>query len=65
MNKVYVYDIAADKGYLQPTTGIVPSPRSLICAVVASAGDKSSHQVGAHIPHSRAARESIFTTTAR
>lgn len=45
MDKVYIYDIAADKGYLQPTTGSVPSPRTLICAVVVSAADNSSHQV--------------------
>lgn len=50
MNRVYVYDIAANKGYLQPATGTVPSPRVWICAVVASAADNSSHQVWSRSP---------------
>lgn len=56
MNKVYVYDIAADKVYLQPATGTMPSPRMWICAVVASAADNSSHQVCSWSP--AATRES-------
>lgn len=48
MDTVYVYDIATDKGFLQPTTGVSPSSRLWTCAVVASADDKSSHQVHVH-----------------
>lgn len=45
MDQVYVYAIAIDKWYLQPTSGSAPSPREWSCTVVTSADDKSSYQV--------------------
>lgn len=46
MDEVHVYDIATSVWFLQKTSGDVPLRREEICAVVVSAPDGSSHQVG-------------------
>lgn len=46
MNDVHVYDIATAVWFLQKTSGDIPLRREEICAVVVSAPDGSSHQVG-------------------
>ncbi|PGH21438.1 hypothetical protein AJ80_03229 [Polytolypa hystricis UAMH7299] len=45
MRTVSVYDIASGKWYLQNTTGDIPPMLAQFCSVVASAKDKSSHNV--------------------
>ncbi|KAF9894123.1 hypothetical protein FE257_009096 [Aspergillus nanangensis] len=45
MQTVPVYDIAADKWYLQNTTGETPPMLTQFCSVYASAKDQSSHNI--------------------
>lgn len=46
LHTIDIYDIAAQKWYSQNTTGSVPTqPISAACAVAATAGDKSSHNI--------------------
>lgn len=69
MKTVHVFDIATKVWFAQPTTaraGLYPMGRVAFCSVVASAEDKSSHNIyiyGGWDPIKRVTRNEVFILT--
>lgn len=45
MDKVWVFDVEAEKWFLQETSGDVPEPRTQFCSVTAYDEETKSHQI--------------------